>query len=815
MPQKKNLLSSAIFLLSVAWPWLAHSQTTFPGSSGSLNAKEQTQVQQLLETFGGHCSLTQGPASDAIALVNQLRLTIKGILDDENCAGIAGNLDILNSAYAQAQSLAPYIHGRLADDAQLVLENEAKKKALILALSQETDSSIISNLKTSLYEVESELATASANADTNLLRDHMLRRAEAANLLAMTAQSVTESVVNQKACINSKPEVLRDLVTLGSSIASTAAFAIGQVGPAMLLSTGGKALNSILGYFEDLAIRKKLKRFDLSLQPIALGCTLERITEVMCNGLDGIRAIESAKVFQKNDKDPFWQGVDILQSDLPNLLRWLDKVRVRGDEPAGPGDATVIIELGQKRKSLENSLVRFNGDKNKLAQTLSRYPNSRDQFKFLRDFAQLPVERFCQVSHSGGSQIGHPLCETVDSFDYQPYFLLGVTPAQYGRLLEKFGVSVYPISNFTFDLLAEIEAAPPTLSVVIQNFLIWHGEAKRNLEIQEELFLTDDLRVLFSTTLFGKNNGLGRSAADSLNIVLDFIKSIETQYLNQNPFPDTYLKLLKQIKESLESLRREIQAIEEGRDSDEELKCARDRIIQKLNLVNSSNFIRRRVFEVVRDFLRTIAESPNLLPDNVSIQALASEDFVNDLAKFSSGVGRQTLLDSFNISVGVMRESIEPFIDLFEGPLESSLKALKDDPYGKPLRTKICFYLLGSNSYRKFYKHCDGVQVETLYGLRSESFSKALFDKPLDRACIARNLYRKDLLIEKGILPRPGAPQPRQKITDSAVKSIILKSKLKSLEETLPASKETLEMDFRDLPEDPPLIPPPSTCSQD
>lgn len=132
---------------------------------------------------------------------------------------------------------------------------------------------------------------------------------------------------------------------------------------------------------------------------------------------------------------------------------------------------------------------------------------------------------------------------------------------------------------------------------------------------------------------------------------------------------------------------------------------------------------------------------------------------------------------------------MEPFQALFRDQIKESLADLQaqekefgagmDNP-ARRMRTRMCFYLLGTGVWNENYASCKGLQIESIIGLKSVAFSKDLYKKPIDeRACILKNFMRKVKVLERQseIAPKERSRQvPRTFMENYIQKTMLLRS---------------------------------------
>ena len=133
---------------------------------------------------------------------------------------------------------------------------------------------------------------------------------------------------------------------VGSTLGASAALTTVSSERAVLLSAGLGILSTVVDFFERLSIAKKLAQFDLALGSTAITCAMEKMNDVYCSAQDTLNAIKQVGAsYYDSKKDPVWQGVGILEKEIPVLLAWLQKVK--------SGGSAGTIEDAEKQANIE------------------------------------------------------------------------------------------------------------------------------------------------------------------------------------------------------------------------------------------------------------------------------------------------------------------------------------------------------------------------------------------------------------------------------------------------------------------------------
>lgn len=759
----KNLLQVILILFFLVL-LSRNSWAGFFNSEPKLNDQESDQVVQLLNSFSNGCTVANGPASDALIVFKNLSTTIKNIVNNPDCQGLSGAVGQLDSVYTQAESLAPFIHnGMLSADQKRIQDLESQKTELTTLISQETDPALMYDLKSQLYNVQINLVSARASGDQNLYEELQIRRAKAAELLVNSTKTITSQLLANQNCWVGQPQLLQQVVGVGAAVGASASLSSGQIGNAVLLGAGAQLVNNIINFFDNLSKNKKINAFNVAVSSTALTCTLEKMNDVFCAAVDGQKALKVwGSQALKPNADPIWSGINVLERDLPISVHWLDKLKT-GGTPSSIADAETMNSIRIKEVRLENSYSFVLGVLGSLRPKYENTVGDKAKFNVLKEIASSIVDRHCVENSPTAS--GNPLCEQR-SYDFATFYLLGITDQEYIQLLKNHPNGLR-FSQFSYEVALSENFAPSRFKLenIMQQFQIWYDEAEAAVEVEKKITLNDDLETIFHSEAL-RESGLSPSPRNSYKNILEYLNSLKA--LNtSNDAPTNSAAGKKLLEDVINSLQIVIEQIDGVNNEQIKPDDAKTKISDSTRLNIGSSFIKNRIESLVYDQLSYLVRNPSLIPNDLSIQLLAANDYVSELKKYYPGdQGSTEMIQQMSSALSITDFSMDPFLSLFRAPIYNSLLSLQEQEKrfapgptnpGRVLRGPLCFYLMGSRSYGQYFDYatCEGLQIETITGLKSEAFSKMLFKKTLEeRSCAYRNFLRKARVTErKGVLP--------------------------------------------------------------
>lgn len=352
--------------------------------------------EQVLSSFANSCQSSYGPwTKSALSHTQNLINSLESIKQHkiEDCKGVDNALQTVQNIHSQLQ--------RMSEDYHVTNYRLAQEKRINLILSltkaqQKNDQQLISYLRSALYEVELEIATAKAEAsvlksDTN---EHRLIRGldQLTNYVSSLA-----SQGNLASCVASSP--LAPLQIGSSLLAIGGNFATPVIGSA--LASIGQMINSSVMFLRTLPLEKAKLKFEDTRMQVALTCAIESMAQNYCEAKDAEELIEFALNDSSQDiQSPIWKSLNLLKDNLPILNRWLLKLS-NGINPSDSFAAERLNKVWTNHNNLrliKNSALGF---LNEVQKKLNRTTDPADKtliekqgMKELLDHLLLTKERY-------------------------------------------------------------------------------------------------------------------------------------------------------------------------------------------------------------------------------------------------------------------------------------------------------------------------------------------------------------------------------------------------------------------------------------
>lgn len=751
-----------LIALSIASVFALSAEKACAGLFGDKWTQEDAEmVSKLLESFGPGCSLTGGVASDALSVVQSLGDMMKAAAMAPECQSLAGAVASLQSAHLQASGIWPSANeDRFSDSEREYLRYKKQKDEILLLLASESDPAVRADLKLQLQDIQIYLSGAEGERMAAMESDRRIRKNEALRILVASTNLALDQAISNQACWAAKPNLLQQLVGLGSSVGYSAAMVAPASGVALAMGAGLQVVGGVMDYFRRLAAAKKINTFTAPLSPVALTCALEKMNQIYCSARDSQSSIDVvAKAGSSLTQDPVWQGMSMNRRNLPILMGWLERLRTGSGSVSSPEDAAKVEELEHKKQMLQQAPRRFLAYVAKYRPMFAQAITSESKFGFLKEFISGVASSFCrQDPYNPNPGPANPLC-SVHSTSYAPYYLLGIDGTQYAKL-----ISNYPgtgFSQLSLSLLAN-ENIPVALDIdaVEPRFTLWYDEAKQRFDIESASLLGGDLRLVFEEAQpKGDSDKLRLSPKTSLEQIIAFLTNTKMSAAA----PDFNAELIT----ILQNILNHINGVAQGTVTPED---ARDLIFADAKLSTGTQYLQNRIQFSLRRHLETLILNQGDLP----LQALAANDYLQELYSYYSADSLEILRRKSLSAQSTVQRSIDPFVSFFATPLKDSLASLdsvvrknNEGPGGPNYEMKLtlCFYLLGTSRWPSDLdlSVCDGMYGKAIFaeGKTTPKFSKRLYELPYqDRACILRDFVRRNQVLQR----KWGFKRPPQKL---------------------------------------------------
>ncbi len=720
------------------------------GQDSELSSDESTQIIKLLETFSNGCSLTKGVSADAISVVRGLASAVRSAENDPRCKSLSGLVTSLDSTTMQAQSLIPQVNDSYVNEIEIQLSSlQRKKEEITTLLTQTTDPTEISELRSELYRVRIEIAGTMSEAKDTAVNDQQIRKAQALRLLLGSTQQAVNQIIANESCWVGQPSLLQQVAGVGSTLGASAALTTVSSERAVLLSAGLGILSTVVDFFERLSKAKQLAQFDLALGSTAITCAMEKMNDVYCSAQDTLNAVKQVGAnYYDTKKDPVWQGVGLLEKEIPVLLAWLQKVKSGGS--AGTiEDAEKQANIELREVNLINSQRIFEGY---YRDAKLRYDIDR-RFEIVINLSLVSFYRLCASNGpNGGPNMENPLCS--GDYQYIPYQLIGLTKTQQLAVQNMF--QNISFSSITVDTLvaAGIKEAPSiTLDTVRVQFQKLFDRKREEFDIEKRLTLGQDLTLIFDEAM-KKNYALANpvTAESALENLMTFLKPREDREQD-----DLQLDLRQQVMRSVEIILNQIRLVSKKQTTNQQ---AKEVIFIAADLKFGTSFLGDRLERLVRTDLERLVRDPAQVDDVTRLPLLAANDVITELRKYYQASSLQEMQESSTNAQLIMVRTIDPFIRLFANAMvrvfndfDSVQRRVGGEGAAQALalKTKLCFYFLGATRTQKFFlDECEGLTAKSVLGIQTVPFSKTMFSGPLEsRACLYRNFIMKNRIYEK------------------------------------------------------------------
>lgn len=704
-------------------------------------------VSRLLEAFSSGCSLTGGVATDAISVVRSLGEVMNSAAKDSRCTSLAGAVASLQSSHLQASSLWPSANESAYNEAQKEYSKyKNQKDQILLLLAAETDPAIRRDLQTQLRQIQIDMAGSEGSTIASLENDRRHRKSEAIRVLVLATNSAMEQAISNQECWVDKPDVLRQIVGLGSAVGYSTAAVIPSSTAALATGAGLQLIGGFWDFVKRLGKAKKVNYFTKSLDSIALTCALEKMNSIYCSALDTQNSLNVlAKTGTELNLNPVWQGVRFNRRELPVLIGWLEKMKSGAGGVSSPDDADKINSIEQRKQLLEQSPRYLQGYQSKYRPLFAQVSSVEAKFGILKDFISSLSSVYCP-EYGNGMTSPNPLCR-VYSIDFVPFYLLGLTRDQTLALKAKYMGLVFNFVDLQL-LLKENILVDIDLEKVEPRFWQWYNLARQNIDAEASTVLGDDLKLVFE-------EALPQVGSDNFRLTPSTAMTRIIAYLNL-PNPQRGLSdFEREIIGTLHVVQDNIRAVSENSKTPQD---ARDAIIAVTHLRSGATYLQNRIKFVLRGKLETLILAQGELP----LQALAANDYIQELHSFYNAESLEIIRRKSLNAQATIQRSIDPFLQFFAQPLQESLnsfdrlaKKFKEGPGGPNYEMKMtmCFYLLGASQWSSSLdlSPCVGVQGLPVFeaGYSTPVFEKALFDRPYaERTCLLRDFNRRNQLLQ-------------------------------------------------------------------
>lgn len=731
-------------------------------------SQAQQSFNDFLNYFGSNCSIRGEHSREAIQSVRVLINTLEQIRDDENCKPLT---QVVSELQIVEKNLAYYnSDANLNQRTYSALEN--RRLEILTLLSQTTSAAEREVLLAELRNTQLSLAENYSYASTeNNYNSRNHKQTVLSDALSAT-NSVFSAIQNSQSCWLKHPSLLDQASGVATALGQSYSLGVASMTSIPYVSAAIQLGAMVVSHVRNLKYNRKIKDFRKTVEPTAIYCSIETMTNQYCSAKDTVTSVKMVlKAFEETNENNPLSALLLIDREVSTLTQWLEEVRA-GSPAQNSGYANTRADLRSKESQLLQSADRAQGIiadyKKRMAQI-----SDPDPRVLLNKKWQIQKQVILEITNSifgscfspdQGCISNNPLALIYDSINTASYHLVGNTSPARDNVgnVKDFRNSFDPFGsdwngNGPFN---------PNIEIVEQRFSEWYQQANDNFIIQKNLVIQDDPFLPFSKaipkTITGNFKGL--SVRGSLDTLIAFlIKNSDKKTINlalNIIYDDT--------KDRLIEISKTIDAVISGElDPNEALSI----VSTAANLNNGTSYLQSRL----NLFIRTIVEEYVLeeTADNERLVLLSSFDSLQALKRISGSQSINSILNDAKNSQQILQGAILELSDLFKKEIKTSIdqydkmsRLTQEKSLDAPnnyMKTLFCFNLIslpeipGSSDIRS----CLGLKLNSPFtnGPDAITFTPELLAKSfLDRACLYRDFRRKNdvhqSLIESRVLFR-------------------------------------------------------------
>ena len=716
-----------------------------------VHADAADQASALLAYFGANCPSTGTWTRAAVANSMVIVRALTEIQKDPNCQSLAG-------AVSQADYLSKRIQEIEQDpDQKTYLGLSKQREELLMQISTASAAdqpALLEQLRTTQVQLAVNSGYLQSNGDYN----RQVRRANALSDLSTSTSLLMKQAIANQSCLVNHPDVLTGFAGVASAVAS----GMSTGGTALLAAAGVQLLATVVEFYRQSRIASALEKASQGVVATGMQCAIEALTNQWCEARDALHIIDlkARSIEQSQPKDKIWQGVDVLEGDMPLFLGWLDGVAA-GVDPSNQATGDRQSRALQRRSIIQKVRAKGLGILAEKEVFFSKISNPQAQWIYLRQaIKELLSAAQSGASVNGASSLdgGNPLNESI-STDQQAYYLIGVTNCPKDPSNYCVGIETYnPFEN---------QAFKPSLDDVKANFLKWVKDSRDLVDSENATVLQPD--PLFVLTQAQTENAFKKSPLNAAKNIAAYLRDtrgkLNSTGANARIFDDTLVRL--------ESIIAKIQtALSSPADSDHSDQDVLNRIYELANLDDGLNLFRNRIEWSVRLNLTDVLASKNGVDQGISAQLLAADDILAQLKLASSSNDLTSIGRDLENSQTVVQQTLDAMLnDVFARPVNQSLKMYTkqaesaresiNDPFNRSnlsSKAELCIKLLAMPAWPRGLDsdYCEGAFLASKFqkGPRSITWSIKLYkDQPVQaRACVYRDWIRASKIYERGLV---------------------------------------------------------------
>lgn len=703
----------------------------FTTSTGFANSADQ--AKQMLSFFGASCSVYGDWTKGAIAQSSALITTLESLQNDPDCRTVSGALAQLDSVKNITYRL------ETTPNEKEILMLEQMEEDLLLQLSQTTDPGQRAHLTHLLRDTQIQIAKYTSYESSDKSNMRVLEKQRSLHALVSGTQTLMQQVVANQKCWIKHPSLLNGLGSLAGSVIAASS----KASLALPLSGFAQLTGLITEYARQLKITKQMNKVAAGVQATAYHCALESMSQHWCAAQDAVNAIElkARATVSKEPEDLLWDGVKLLDRELPVLLEWLEQIKA-GTEPGNLSTAEMQNIVLQKEAHVKSAKTLGIGIVEGKRNLFNKAATAQDKWSVERSVIEslIGTAIYGNLGHSN-----NPFFEIYDGA-YSYYYLMDLSRTQ----VRDPNGNIYSFSSF--DPFSQLPGMTytPDLDRVKLRLLEWVDRARERVQDEFSTVIQIDPEQTMSDAMV--TNLRGDSPYTTLENIKEFLIEQSTQV---SKLPASQIAVYQNTIQRLEEIQNEIDLVYDPTNP-QSAETALKNIHKVAELDYGFVFLGGRLERSIRLSLNSLVSDGTGIDSEVAALFLAAGNIVSEMNKFSNSKGLDNLrLDALN-SLSVTQNNIQSFVDLFGKNIAQTLKSysvmaknMGEKANGPNMMAKasLCLKLLASPQWPKSipFSECDGMFLTSVYpqGPKSTVITKKLAALPMpERICTYRNFLR-------------------------------------------------------------------------
>ena len=669
-------------------------------------------AQEMIRSFGALCPSNGTWTHNALSQAQKIIAILDNLRDDPDCLGVATALSLQVDTLGQALE---YMEKTRLSERTLAGKRRQQIDILHLLESGEIAAEHRSFLHSTYQtnQLSISLNNARLQYDKNYLQDR-----HASNIIVNSMSTIFDQMAKNQRCLLKSPQLLSNLSVMGASVSSALITGTAGLGFAAASHTIGYALD----FFSKLKFDKLIQKLVAEEYSTAYQCVLESLSNQWCvaKGTYGlidfkIKGLSSIPSPDNNAGDIFFQGIEIINVDLPVLSSWLNKISFT-DLAESPMKSSLQINLILQETMFEiwkiNALALLAEDKKKLPKNLTNSEDRNIQFNIL----QQSIERISNssvdlgdlVSLVGGDDSddgGHgvmadkAIFNEIIIFDDLPWALAGIPLKQVPTVKDHLGstgyVPFFGITSVTFNRYHSLAPYYPLDPDQVRDSIFrFYDKAAHYINNYKNKVLHTDPALIFNeaedehaTHVEGVR---GVSPLHAIDNILNFLKLVRERIKDQNV--DTNISYIhSETEEILTQIKQQIQDISQSYGT---------RLAEIFNLARLDEgdvFINNRIQGIISSAIKNDLSSEYTSAKHLRYKLLSANSVVAELTVSGGSSLTQIKFDIAN-ALNITRNTMQNFAEIFSVGIGATVKRVHRE-YGNntvpnQLLGKYCSLLL-------------------------------------------------------------------------------------------------------------------------